>query len=427
MWLDSRAVGITKGRDRRMISNGKPMIQVILGVAGFAVSAAAFVFVLGPITNRDPAISGRDKIATSEPVKMPAGVDNAGPSLTEAQRSLPWEQRAGPLTTIQQQADGLADVLGSLAPPSAADTDLPAFDVVNVDPSGEAVVAGRAAPGARVELLRDGEVLDRVVADQAGQFAMVPSRLPAGSYDLTLRSKLADGREVTSKQSVAVKVEASRPATVAMVAPDELTRGLSKPAATPQALAVDAVDHEANGVLHINGRARPGATVRVYRNDRLVSSTVAGADGRLSITIGEGVSRAGDDRIRLDEVDAISGSVQARAEVALSLPDDTPTTASVASSATATANVGPTSQPALLAAAGDPREAIVPSAKTDPDKIDPKSATVTVVRGDSLWHISRRMLGGGTRYAVIYKANRAQIRSPDLIYPGQVFTIPEKP
>ena len=45
--------------------------------------------------------------------------------------------------------------------------------------------------------------------------------------------------------------------------------------------------------------------------------------------------------------------------------------------------------------------------------------------GNSLWRIARRTLGGGINYSVIYEANRAQIANPDLIYPGQVFMVPE--
>ncbi len=71
---------------------------------------------------------------------------------------------------------------------------MPTFDVARIEPSGEAVIAGRAAPGATVELLRNGEVHDRAVADKSGQFVMVvPPKLPPGTYDLTLRSKAPDG------------------------------------------------------------------------------------------------------------------------------------------------------------------------------------------------------------------------------------------
>lgn len=45
--------------------------------------------------------------------------------------------------------------------------------------------------------------------------------------------------------------------------------------------------------------------------------------------------------------------------------------------------------------------------------------------GDNLWTIARRVYGSGYRYTQIYGANRDQIRDPDLIYPGQVFELPD--
>ena len=53
-----------------------------------------------------------------------------------------------------------------------------------------------------------------------------------------------------------------------------------------------------------------------------------------------------------------------------------------------------------------------------------KEEYVTVQPGNSLWRISRQVLGKGTMYTVIYEANKNQIRDVDLIYPGQIFTIP---
>jgi nucleoid-associated protein YgaU len=92
------------------------------------------------------------------------------------------------------------------------DESVPVFDIARIERTGDAVIAGRAAPGAIVELLRDGERHDRAVADQSGQFVMVPPRLPAGDYELTLRSRQPDGKRATSKQSVVValaKLESS--------------------------------------------------------------------------------------------------------------------------------------------------------------------------------------------------------------------------
>src|SRR5260370_38925089 len=72
---------------------------------------------------------------------------------------------------------------------------------------GDAGIAVRASPGATVELLRNDELHDRAVADQSGQFVMVPPRFPSGTYELTLRSKQPSGKKATSKQSIAVVIE----------------------------------------------------------------------------------------------------------------------------------------------------------------------------------------------------------------------------
>lgn len=50
--------------------------------------------------------------------------------------------------------------------------------------------------------------------------------------------------------------------------------------------------------------------------------------------------------------------------------------------------------------------------------------SVIIRRGDTLWHISRRVYGRGIRYSTIYLANQDQIRNPDLIWPGQIFAVP---
>ncbi|MDE7028869.1 MAG: LysM peptidoglycan-binding domain-containing protein [Lachnospiraceae bacterium] len=53
------------------------------------------------------------------------------------------------------------------------------------------------------------------------------------------------------------------------------------------------------------------------------------------------------------------------------------------------------------------------------------SQAYTVVKGDCLWNIARHFYGNGSRYTDIYNANRGVIgSSPNLIYPGQVLTIP---
>ena len=93
--------------------------------------------------------------------------------------------------------------------PELADVIMPAFDFALVGRAGDAVITGTGAPGAAVELLRNGEPLDRAIADQFGQFVMNPSRLPSGDYELTLRSRQGNGKQATSRRSVAVTVQPS--------------------------------------------------------------------------------------------------------------------------------------------------------------------------------------------------------------------------
>ena len=55
----------------------------------------------------------------------------------------------------------------------------------------------------------------------------------------------------------------------------------------------------------------------------------------------------------------------------------------------------------------------------------PAAQTYTVVKGDCLWKIAQKFYGNGSQYTKIYEANKGTIGgNPNLIYPGQVLTIP---
>ena len=367
---------------------------------------------------------------------------DTGAAMLAPTKSAP-EQNPAPLATAQTEANAVVNAL--IGPPPAPESNdgVPTFDVARInsdevlggaivrlrdvariEPTGEAVIAGRAAPGATVELLRNGELHDRAVADQSGQFVMIAPRLPSGTYDLTLRSRQPDGKQVTSKQSVAVALEprsTERPV-VALVTPNKPTIVLSQPAdakPTAGAVVVEAVEIEPGGKFHVSGQARPGAPLTLYLNDSFITSITAAADGRFAVTINEGVA-PGSYRVRVDEASA-SGAVRARAEVPFSAPE---TTASMTAQATASKrpDSAATQQPQLAAAGG---ATVLPDSGSPPSAVVvPKITTTTVSRGDSLWRLSQNLYGAGTRYAVIYKANKGQIRNPNLIYPGQVFVLP---
>jgi nucleoid-associated protein YgaU len=91
----------------------------------------------------------------------------------------------------------------------------PRFDIVSVAPDGTAVIAGRAAPGSLVQVFDGGEKLGEVVADQRGEWVLIPAQpLAGGGRRLTLRSTTGKGLTVASAETVAVTVPHAAPAAV---------------------------------------------------------------------------------------------------------------------------------------------------------------------------------------------------------------------
>ncbi|KAB0266718.1 LysM peptidoglycan-binding domain-containing protein [Microvirga brassicacearum] len=338
----------------------------------------------------------------------------------------------------------------------AAEAIAPTFDIVRVEPNGDSVIAGRSTPGATIELLRNDQVHARSVADNSGLFALTPPPLPSGSHKIVLQSIAPDGKRQRSKESVTVEINGSTRPLVALTAPDKPTVLLSNPEPAPKAAAktaetapVEAAPQQqasANsaapatqpatvprleikimsvesdeGKLYVSGEAAPGATVRLYLNESFIAPGGAGGDGKLSFAIASGV-KPGEYRVRLDDVDPVSGQVKSRAEVGYNVP------AMVAEAAPAAGSGGaPAATPGATQPSGTGR---VASAASNPTDLPPNTVvipnidTAIVSRGDSLWRISQRIYGKGYRYTVIYGANQTQIRNPNLIYPGQIFVLP---
>lgn len=373
-------------------------------------------------------------------------------------------QNAVPNQGSSSQASYSPSAPQATAPPPAPKVEasdapsaiLPSFDVVRVEPNGDSVIAGRAAPGATIELLRGDQVHARTVADASGLFAITPPPIPLGSHQLALQSIAPDGTRQRSRESITIVIDPAkgRPL-VALVAPDKPTVLLSnpeppepkpaeppktetaeatppqvepapRPAAQPETPAQPAprpevkivtVETEA-GKLFVSAQAAPGATIRLYLNESFIAPGGAGGDGKVSFAIASGV-RPGDYRVRLDDVDPVSGQVKSRAEVIFNVPVQVvalpppPPSAQPTFDAPASASPSPTAPDSQVAAAGT--------------VVIPNINTTIVSRGDNLWRISQRVYGTGFRYTEIYGANQRQIRNPDLIYPGQVFVLPANP
>jgi len=440
-----------------------------------------------PAQTADPQRPTEQREASAQPA--PAG--SGAPEPTAGNNG-----SAGQAAASRQAALGNI-VAAPEAKPSVGEAAAPSFDIVRIEPNGESVIAGRGAPGATIELLRDGQVHARVAADASGLFAIVPPALPPGSHQVTLQSISPDGTRQRSRDSVTVVISEGRNTRplVALTSPDRPTVVLSNPeppesntadsktadsktagaktaeaplppsrpaqqqasAAAPspgamtsstarQDVKILTVEAEEGGRLYVSGQAAPGATVRLYLNESFIAPGGAGGDGHVSFAIGRGV-RPGDYRVRLDDVDPVSGSVRSRAEVAFKVPvpivvssppSVVPTVTNPAPALSAGIGSG-SSAPATDPQKGPAKEgsASKPASGSQvasalPDGRNPSSSavlipdinTTIISRGDNLWRLSQRIYGQGLRYTVIYGANKNQIRNPNLIYPGQLFVLP---
>lgn len=308
---------------------------------------------------------------------------------------------------------------GEAASEAAASPLKPAFDAVNVEPTGEAVIAGRAEPNARVELRDAGKTVAEATADASGQFVIIPPTLAPGDHSLSLAADAGKAApETSSAVAVSVprpqaKVAAAAPATTAAPAPSPPALAMRTLATPPPAaasrVAIQSVEADAAGGLVARGSAEPNATVRLYLNGADVADAKTQSDGRWSLTIKHGMTPGGY-VMRADEIKPGDPSVVASADTPFDYPAaGTPAPAAAPATAPAPAE----------ASAGQP------NAPSSADAVVETVQTAQVVHGHTLWALSQNYYGDPTRYPVIYEANKSQIHNPNLIFPGQVFVVPK--
>ena len=474
------------------MAGGARLLMVIVGLLAFGAGVVKFG-VLDP-SRREPR---PEAAPTGSGPAAEAAVPQVGPAspAPEVARPEPIPEAGGAVRV----AGAAPTAGGEQSAPATLEPVGPSFDLVRVEPSGESVIAGRGPGGAMVEMLRNGEVHARTVADPSGLFALVPPLLPVGSHEIVLQSIAPNGVRARSRESVTVEIASRRDTKplVALTSPDRPTVVLSTPepllreaARTPSPpvqgpseeakppppsptpartrVRVASVEAEEGGRLFVSGKAPAGATVRLYLNETFVAPGGAGTDGSVSFAIGRGV-KPGSYRVRLDEVDPVSGEVRSRAEVPFTVPAPIAPPLPPAADPYVT-YASPAVRPDLPPAGGGqseaparplaeqptlstttpraalPRTAPAPSggalpvqdgplstaaaAPSTPRELDPATVlvpevnTAIVSRGDTLWTISRRVYGRGVRFTTIYGANQEQIRNPGLIYPGQAFVLP---
>lgn len=384
---------MTRKSSRKLLWGG------IALVAGVAIAVIAVTWQRGPTLT--PAPVAAQKIETPAP---PAA-------------STPAPAPPKPVATSPQPAPVPAPPAAPAAPAKTAaappvQAEVPRFDIVRVDPSGHAVLAGRAAPGSEVTVYDGGREIGRATADGDGNWVLVPDQpLPPGQGQLTLSAKSKDGTVTRSDGVVAMLVpdRATTPTSAAEAQTTKTTTAAGPvttetpkteapiavlvpkegPATALQLpplkgkgeerLSMDIVEYGTKGDIILEGRAAPGAKIDAYLDNKKIGSTTADQNGKWRIVTSREVP-AGRYQLKLESHHEAGKQV---AEVTMPFE----------------------------------RAAI-------PEQIP--GDLVIVQPGNSLWRIARRSYGHGRRYVEIYHANRNQISNPQLIYPGQLLQIPGK-
>ncbi len=365
---------------------------VVVGAVG-VVAILAALFLSQYLDVDEPAEA---PVATAESSTQPAPSPADEPAGAE-EPAAPEAETAAPATTPEPAATPAPATAPAPAESATAPAgDGPSFDVVRINPRGNAVIAGRAKPNSMVTVHDGDKEIGTVIADSRGEWVLLPEApFGPGSRELTLSAKDEAGTVTDSGQSVVLVVPDHReegaseeqPSAVAVLVPNAGGGGtvLQPPTSeegegiAQEGLSLDIIDYDENGQLVIGGRAPSGANIQVYIDNEPVGGVVANADGRWQVKPENPVA-PGLHVLRVDQVAPPDARVIARVET-------------------------PFSRAAFAEAA---------------------PGNIVVQPGNSLWRIARRTYGHGIRYTLIFEANKDQIRDPDLIYPGQVFVLPEQ-
>ena len=255
----------------------------------------------------------------------------------------------------------------------------PKFDLVRVEEDGSAIIAGSAKPNSEVRLLVDGKELEVVEADGSGTFAILTT-IPTGEKPLELQLEDANDNSVKSKDTVLVipnkETENKSPKIViAETSGEIIVQDQNEAAPQIQSLSLDTINYTASGDVVLAGRAASEQTVRIYVDNKpVVLGEVTNGKWNFEIpNIEEGIYT-----LRVDAINE-QGEVVDRVE--------------------------------------SPFQRVI---------LEMERGQATIQPGFTLWKLAELKYGFGMRYVQIFEANRDSIKDPDLIYPGQVFQIPEK-
>ena len=288
------------------------------------------------------------------------------------------------VTSSEEEAASMEETLvvteeNIIAETEAVIENNPAFDLVRVDEDGSAIIAGSAKPNSEVRLLVDGKELETAETDASGAFAILTT-IPSGEKPLELRLEDVNDSNIKSADTVLIipnkEAEGSGPKIIIAESDGKIiVQEQNDIAPKIQPLSLDTINYAASGDVILAGRASSEQIVRVYVDNKpVVLGEVTDGKWNFEIpNIEEGIYT-----LRVDAINN-EGKVVDRVE--------------------------------------SPFQRVIR---------EMEDGQATIQPGFTLWKLAELKYGFGMRYVQIFEANRDSIKDPDLIYPGQVFQIPEK-
>ncbi|MGC9417561.1 MAG: LysM peptidoglycan-binding domain-containing protein [Rhodovulum sp.] len=411
-----------------------------------------------------PAVTPRDE-AQAEP-DVPSAPGGGGTAEAPVETAAVDARTEEPGEEVSEPPVGSDDPGGARDDPAPPD-----FDLVRVDPSGNALIAGQAAAGSAVVLMVEGRAAARAVAGPDGAFTLFADLPPdTDPRRLSLRMDLADGRKIASAATVILA-----PTPVAEPAPaDDVGAG-------DKADALAAAEPDRESPIEARKEERnETASADSGAADAVSQDSGPGAVAEMAVVTGAPAEETAP-VLPAPRTPAVllsdAGGVQVLQAPAGDLP---PGTAGVLIEAISYDAGGAV----VLAGRGEPGGALrlyldnaaIAEARIDEagrwrrridevaagvynlraDLLNPDGTVgarfetpfqreptetllaaapgavpagteiraITVQPGFTLWGIADRTYGSGFQYIKIFRANRDQIQDPDLIYPGQVFDLP---
>ncbi|KZK83408.1 LysM domain/BON superfamily protein [Pseudovibrio sp. Ad13] len=241
--------------------------------------------------------------------------------------------------TDKAEAGKAPEVTTQLDTAAVTTDNVPSFDVMRVEPSGDAVVAGRAEAGSIVALISNGDVVGKGIANNSGEFAIVLERpLKPGDHDVSLEATNQETQEKSgSQQHIAVSVPEDESGEVLVVLnePDAPSKILQLPETPVTAVLVataNADSPDTTAPADVAAAQTPGAKEKAPAPVNVAAETPAQASANTEVAVTE--TPAPVNTTSAPALEAVTQTADAPVEVAAQTPAPVETSAAPVVAAT---------------------------------------------------------------------------------------------